>query len=180
MSTPDLDPRLGKIVASHLTSIPDFPEPGILFRDFSPLLASGQPFRELVTGLADHYRGRINAVAGLESRGFILSSPLAVELGIPMIMVRKAGKLPGNVMTESYDLEYGSASIQVQPDTVGHYDKILVVDDLLATGGTAAASVKLLEKAGGHVVEILVLMELVALNGRAALGDIPYQSLLEL
>ena len=176
----DFDPRLGEIIAAHLTSIPDFPQPGILFRDFSPLLASGEPFQELIAGIAQHYRGRINAVAGLESRGFILSSPLAVELGVPMIMVRKAGKLPGHVVGESYDLEYGSASIQVQPETVKGFDSILVVDDLLATGGTAAASVKLLEKAGGRVSEILVLMELKALNGRAHLGSTPFHSLLEL
>lgn len=176
----DIDPRLGEIIAAHLTSIPDFPRPGILFRDFSPLLASGEPFQELISGIAEYYRGRVNAVAGLESRGFILSSPLAVELSVPMIMVRKAGKLPGHVVSESYDLEYGSASIQVQPETVNGFDNILVVDDLLATGGTAAASVKLLEKAGGHVSEILVLMELKALNGRALLGNTPFKSLLEL
>ena len=114
----DFDPRLHQIITSHLAEIPDFPQPGVLFRDFSPLLASGDPFRELIVGIAQHYRGRINAVAGLESRGFILSSPLAVELGVPMIMVRKAGKLPGHVISESYDLEYGSATIQVQPETV--------------------------------------------------------------
>lgn len=97
-----------------------------------------------------------------------------------MIMVRKAGKLPGHVVSESYDLEYGSATIQVQPETVQGFDNILVVDDLLATGGTAAASVKLLEKAGGHVCEIMVLMELKALNGRTHLGNTPFHSLVEL
>lgn len=176
----ELDPQLRQIVADNLKAYVDFPEPGILFRDFSPLLASGEPFRRLIVGIADHYRGRINAVAGLESRGFILSSPLAVELDVPMIMVRKAGKLPGDVLRESYNLEYGSASIEVQPETVGGLDKILVVDDLLATGGTARASVKLLEKAGGQVAEILVLMELTALNGREALENTPYVSLLKL
>lgn len=176
----DFDSRLHEIIVTHLTEIPDFPQPGILFRDFSPLLSSGEPFQELIQGIAQHYRGRINAVAGLESRGFILSSPLAVELGVPMIMVRKAGKLPGHVVSESYDLEYGSATIQVQPETVQGFDNILVVDDLLATGGTAAASVKLLEKAGGHVCEIMVLMELKALNGRTHLGNTPFHSLVEL
>ncbi len=178
--TPELNPELGDIIKSHLKSYADFPHSGILFRDFSPLLASGEPFAKLIAGLADHYRGEINAVAGLESRGFILSAPLAVALEIPMIMVRKAGKLPGDILRESYDLEYGSASIEVQPDTVAGLDKILVIDDLLATGGTAEASVKLLEKAGGKVVEILVLMELQALHGKDVLGDVPYHALLEL
>lgn len=174
------DTGLSEIVATHLTTIPDFPQPGILFRDFSPLLASGEPFQKLIVGIASHYRGRVNAVAGLESRGFILSAPLAVELDVPMIMVRKAGKLPGKVVQESYDLEYGSACIEVQPETVAGRDRILVVDDLLATGGTAAASVKLLEKAGGRVIEILVLMELEELRGREMLGDTAYHALLKL
>ena len=175
-----LDPQLAQIVSEHLNSYLDFPEPGILFRDFSPLLASGEPFQRLIRGLAEHYRGYINAVVGLESRGFILSSTLAVELGIPMIMVRKAGKLPGDVIRTSYALEYGTASVEVAPATVNGLDRILVVDDLLATGGTASASLELLEKAGGHVVEIFALMELVDLGGRAALGDTPFQTLLQL
>lgn len=175
-----LDPELGQIIRNHLKSYTDFPHTGILFRDFSPLLASGKPFAKLISGIADYYRGKINAVAGLESRGFILSAPLAVALEVPMIMVRKAGKLPGDILRESYDLEYGSAAIEVQPETVAGHDKILVIDDLLATGGTAKASVKLLEKAGGHVSEILVLMELKDLHGAEILGDTPYQTLLEL
>lgn len=175
-----MNPELGEIVKSHLKCYAEFPHAGILFRDFSPLLASGAPFAQLISGIAEYYQGRINAVAGLESRGFILSAPLAVALEIPMIMVRKAGKLPGNILRESYDLEYGSAAIEVQPETVQGQDKILVIDDLLATGGTAAASVKLLEKAGGHVSEILVLMELKDLHGATVLGDTPYQTLLEL
>ena len=119
-------------------------------------------------------------MAGLESRGLILAAPLAVALQVPMIMVRKAGKLPGNIIRESYDLEYGSAALEVQPETVAGCDRILVIDDLLATGGTARASVKLLEKAGGHVSEILVLMELRGLHGAEVLGDTPYRALVQL
>lgn len=178
--TQDLDPELGQIITSHLKCYADFPQAGILFRDFSPLLASGKPFDRLISGIAEHYRGRVNAVAGLESRGFILAAPLAVALQVPMIMVRKAGKLPGNIIRESYDLEYGSAALEVQPETVAGCDRILVIDDLLATGGTAQASVRLLEKAGGHVIEILVLMELKDLHGADALGNTPYQALVQL
>ena len=178
--TKDIDPELGRIITSHLKNYADFPQVGILFRDFSPLLASGEPFAQLISGIAEHYRGKINAVAGLESRGFILAAPLAVALQVPMIMVRKAGKLPGNIIRESYDLEYGSAALEVQPATVAGCDRILVIDDLLATGGTARASVKLLEKAGGHVSEILVLMELRGLHGAEVLGDTPYRALVQL
>ena len=107
---------LTRLVLSHLREIPDFPEPGVLFRDITPLLADGGAFTELVDGLADLYRGRIDAVAGLESRGFILAAPLAVRLGIGMITVRKGGKLPGPVIGVDYALEYGRASIEMSDD----------------------------------------------------------------
>lgn len=178
--SPSFDSQLGEIIQQHLKCYADFPHAGILFRDFSPLLASGEPFAKLINGLAKHYEGKINAVAGLESRGFMLSAPLAVALKIPMIMVRKAGKLPGNILRESYDLEYGSAAIEVHPDTVTGHDRILVVDDLLATGGTAGAAIKLLEKAGGHVSEVLVLMELKDLHGSETIAPVPFHALLKL
>ena len=157
---------LTRLVLSHLREIPDFPEPGVLFRDITPLLADGGAFTELVDGLADHYRGRIDAVAGLESRGFILAAPLAVRLGIGMITVRKGGKLPGPVIGMDYALEYGTARMELRPDSVVGGSRVLVIDDVLATGGTAAASVALIEQAGGRVESVCMLMELSGLGGR--------------
>ncbi|WP_296536714.1 adenine phosphoribosyltransferase [uncultured Actinomyces sp.] len=160
---------LTRLVMNHLREIPDFPEPGVLFRDITPLLADGQAFTELVEGLADHYRGRIDAVAGLESRGFILAAPLAVSLGIGMITVRKGGKLPGPVIGVDYSLEYGTARMELRPETVTPGSRVLVIDDVLATGGTAAASISLIEQAGASVEAICMLLELADLGGRRQL-----------
>ncbi|MBO3725333.1 adenine phosphoribosyltransferase [Actinomyces bowdenii] len=161
---------LTRLVLDNLREIPDFPEPGVLFRDITPLLANGPAFVELVDGLADHYRGRIDAVAGLESRGFILAAPLAVRLGIGMLTVRKSGKLPGPVIGVDYDLEYGSARMELRPETVRPGSRVLVIDDVLATGGTAAASISLIEAAGARVEAICMLLELRDLGGRTRLG----------
>ena len=160
---------LTRLVLSHLREIPDFPEPGVLFRDITPLLADGGAFTELVDGLADLYRGRIDAVAGLESRGFILAAPLAVKLGIGMITVRKGGKLPGPVIGVNYALEYGTARMALRPETVTQGSRVLVIDDVLATGGTAAASISLIEQAGASVAAICMLLELSDLSGRRQL-----------
>ncbi|WP_067780817.1 adenine phosphoribosyltransferase [Actinomyces vulturis] len=170
MSTPQpISQHLTDLVLNNLREIPDFPEPGVLFRDITPLLANGEAFRELISGLADHYRGRIDAVAGLESRGFILAAPLAVSLGIGMITVRKSGKLPGPVIGREYKLEYGTACMELRPDSVVDGSRVLVIDDVLATGGTAAASIELLEEAGASVESVCMLMELQALGGRSKL-----------
>ena len=160
---------LTRLVLSHLREIPDFPEPGVLFRDITPLLADGGAFTELVDGLADLYRGRIDAVAGLESRGFILAAPLAVKLGIGMITVCKGGKLPGPVIGVDYALEYGTARMELRPETVTQGSRVLVIDDVLATGGTAAASISLIEQAGASVAAICMLLELSELGGRRQL-----------
>lgn len=161
---------LTRLVMDNLREIPDFPEPGVLFRDITPLLSNGEAFADLVQGLASHYRGRIDAVAGLESRGFILAAPLAVALGIGMLTVRKGGKLPGSVIGVDYDLEYGSARMELRPETVQPGSRVLVIDDVLATGGTAAASISLIEQAGARVEAICMLLELKDLGGRARLG----------
>lgn len=168
-----LPPALTRLVEDNLREIPDFPEPGVLFRDITPLLANGPAFSTLVTGLAEHYRGRVDAVAGLESRGFILAAPLAVHLGVGMITVRKGGKLPGPVIGVDYALEYGTARMEIRPETVPVGQRVLVIDDVLATGGTAAASIELLERSGAEVSAVCMLMELRDLGGRGRLPQHP-------
>lgn len=165
MSVTPIPAELTDLVLDNLREIPDFPEPGVLFRDITPLLANGKAFKQLIDGLAEHYRGRIDAVAGLESRGFILAAPLATALGIGMLTVRKGGKLPGPVIGVDYALEYGTARMELRPDSVHEGDRVLVIDDVMATGGTAKASIQLLEQAGARVEAICVLLELEGLGG---------------
>ena len=166
MTALPLPAELTELVLDNLREIPDFPEPGVLFRDITPLLANGEAFATLIDGLAGHYRGRIDAVAGLESRGFILAAPLAVRLGIGMLTVRKGGKLPGPVVGVDYDLEYGTARMELRPETVVPGQRVLVIDDVLATGGTASASISLLERAGAKIEAVCMLLELAGLGGR--------------
>lgn len=175
MST-ELGDRLGDLIQSNLREIPDFPEPGVLFRDITPLLANGPAFKELIDSLAEHYRGRIDAVAGLESRGFILAAPLATTLGIGMITVRKAGKLPGPVIGVDYQLEYGQARMELRPDSVRAGSRVLIIDDVLATGGTSAAAVELIKRCNAEVVAVAVLLELDALRGREKLPGLLVES----
>ncbi|MDO5746792.1 MAG: adenine phosphoribosyltransferase [Actinomycetaceae bacterium] len=174
-----LPPHLETLVSNNLRHVPDFPEPGVLFRDITPLLANGPAFQELIRCLAQHYKNHIDAVAGLESRGFLLAAPLAVELGVPMLMIRKAGKLPGPLIGMDYSLEYGTARLELQPHSVPQGARVLIVDDVLATGGTAGAAVKLIEKSGAHVAEVFVLMELKDFQGKKQMKDISCQALLE-
>ena len=155
--------------ANLIRTVLDFPKPGIRFRDITPLLANGPAFRELMQILADRYDGRVDAVAGLESRGFILAAPLATMLGVGMLTVRKAGKLPGPVIGIDYALEYGTARMEIRPETVTAGQKVLVIDDVLATGGTAAASIELLERTGAEVEAVCMLLELAELDGRSKL-----------
>ncbi len=172
----ELGPRVAELVTSNLREIPDFPEPGVLFRDITPLLANGPAFQELIGLLADRYRGRVDAVAGLESRGFILAAPLATQLGIGMLTIRKAGKLPGPVIGVDYALEYGTARMELRPDSVTPGQRVLVVDDVLATGGTANASVRLIRQCGAEVAAVAVLLELEALDGRSRLEGLTVES----
>lgn len=171
--THDLGSQIAKLVEDNLSLVPNFPLEGVLFRDITPLFANGTAFADLIDLLAATYRGRIDMVAGLESRGFILAAPLATALGIGMIPVRKAGKLPGPVVGVDYDLEYGSARLEVQPAGVPDGARTLIIDDVLATGGTARAAVDVLEQCGADVVEIAVLLELIDLGGADKLKDIP-------
>ena len=137
------------LVQARLREVQDFPAPGVLFRDITPLIADSEGFGALIDMLADRYRGKVDAVAGLESRGFILAAPLAIALGVGMVTIRKAGRLPGPVVGVDYDLEYGSARMEVQPFTVEDGQRVLILDDVLATGGTANAAFNLVEQAGG-------------------------------
>lgn len=171
---------LAALVDRLLRTVPDFPEPGIQFRDIMPLLADADGFARVVRALADHVHGTVDLVAGMEARGFLLAAPVAVALGAGVVPVRKAGKLPGPVASRSYALEYGSAAVEVQPFTVPAGARVLVIDDVLATGGTAAATVELLEGCGATVVGLSFLVELEALGGRALLPGRPVDALLTL
>lgn len=157
-------------IESLIRTIPDFPIPGILFRDITPLLKNPAGFKALVDLFADNYRSeKIDYVVGIEARGYMIGAPLAYLLGAGFVPVRKPGKLPGTKFTEEYALEYGANSLEIHDDAVGHGQRVLIVDDLLATGGTIAATMRLLSKLGAEVVGVAVLIELAALKGRNAL-----------
>ncbi|MBO1754368.1 adenine phosphoribosyltransferase [Allobranchiibius sp. CTAmp26] len=162
---------IGQVLREHTREIPDFPKPGIAFKDLTPLFADAPAFQQVVDDIAARFDGRVDAVAGVEARGFIIGPPVALALGLPFVAVRKAGKLPGETLSQEYDLEYGSATIEITADAVGAGDRVLVIDDVLATGGTAAAACALLERTGAKVTGIQMLMELAFLHGRDALGE---------
>lgn len=162
----------------HIRQIPDFPKPGILFYDVSTLLAHPEAWRVTVDRLAeivDAYKPDI--LAGIESRGFLVAAPLALKLGLGFQMVRKKGKLPGKTIPYTYDLEYGSDTIEVQEGAIAPGQRVVVLDDLLATGGTMAAAIKLIRQVGGNVTGAASIMELTFLNGRKRL-DVPFKSLI--
>ena len=161
--------RAAQFVTDLTAIVPDFPKPGIVFRDLTPVFANGPALRLITDALAAPFVGRIDAVAGVEARGFVLAAAAAYALGIGVLIIRKPGKLPQAVLSESYDLEYGSATLEVQPNTLPAGSRILVLDDVLATGGTLAASIKLIERAGWDVAGVSVVQELVDLHGRDAL-----------
>ncbi|OFE14513.1 adenine phosphoribosyltransferase [Humibacillus sp. DSM 29435] len=154
------------MVSSRLRDIPDFPKPGVLFKDFTPLLADGPAFARLVRDTATRYDGLVDVVVGIEARGFVLAAAVAYELGLGMVLVRKAGKLPGEVLKESYALEYGTAEIEVHTEAFAPGQRVLVLDDVLATGGTAHACCLLIERAGAQVAAVEVVLELGFLGGR--------------
>ena len=158
-------------LADYIRAIPDFPKPGILFRDITPLLATPPAFREAINQLASHYRGTpIDAVAAAEARGFIFAAPLALELNASFVPVRKPGKLPFNTHTFEYELEYGTDTLQIHVDGVTPGQRVLLVDDLLATGGTIEACCRLVEKAGALVVGCAFAIELNFLGGRGRIA----------
>lgn len=167
----DRHETIAEMVSSRLRDIPDFPKPGVLFKDFTPLLADGPAFGTLVRDTAQRYDGLVDVVAGIEARGFVLAAAVAYELGIGMVLVRKAGKLPGDVLTESYALEYGTAEIEVHTNAFLPGQRVLVLDDVLATGGTACACCLLIDRAGAEVAAVEVVLELEFLGGRERLRD---------
>jgi adenine phosphoribosyltransferase len=161
----------------HIRSVPDFPKPGILFYDISTLLAHPQAWRATVERLAEAVGPhKPDLLVGIESRGFLVAAPLAFTLGSGFAMVRKKGKLPGRTVRYSYDLEYGTDTIEVQEDAIAPGQRVLVLDDLLATGGTMRAAIELVRRQGGDVVGAACIIELVFLNGRARL-DVPVTSM---
>jgi adenine phosphoribosyltransferase len=161
-----------------IRDVPDFPQPGILFRDITPLLANGPLFHRLIDALQRHYQGQIDAVVAIESRGFIFGAPLAYALGVGVVPVRKAGKLPYQTHAAAYSLEYGEATLEIHVDAIGPEQRVLLVDDLLATGGTVRAAADLVERLGATIAGVFVLAELDALDGRARLGDYDVRSLI--
>ena len=158
-------PTTRDLVAPFIRAVPDFPIPGILFRDITPLLGQPAALSAALDWLVDQCAGA-DAVAGIESRGFILGTPVAQRLELPFVPIRKAGKLPAETIARSYDLEYGSATIEMHADAVRPGDRVALVDDLLATGGTAEASIQLILQAGAEVSTVAFLIELPDLNGR--------------
>jgi adenine phosphoribosyltransferase len=157
--------------AALVRDVPDFPQPGILFKDITTLIKDGDAFRQVIGALVNRYRGqKIDRVVGVESRGFIFAGPLAYELGAGFVPVRKPGKLPADVIKTEYQLEYGANTLEVHRDAIEPGQKVLIVDDVLATGGSAAATVKLVEQLGGAVMGIAVVIELGFLNGREKLA----------
>lgn len=161
-----------------IRSIEDYPNPGVTFRDITPLLGDGPAFREAISQISERFsESNIQRVIGVEARGFILGAPIAVALGAGFVPVRKAGKLPWAVVREEYDLEYGSDKLEIHRDAIHPGERILVVDDVLATGGTAAATCRLVSALGGDIVALAVLIELPFLEGRAKLDGIAVEAL---
>lgn len=165
---------------SVIRNVPDFPKEGIGFKDITTLLKDGKAFRKAVDDLCEPYRGKkLDVVVGVESRGFIFGGAVAIELGVGFVPVRKPGKLPAETLKEEYSLEYGVDAVEIHRDSIREGMQVLIVDDLLATGGTAAATVRLVESLGGVVVGVSFLIELSFLGGRKKLEQVPIHVLVD-
>jgi adenine phosphoribosyltransferase len=162
-----------------IRDVPDFPRPGVGFKDITPLLADSEAFAAVVAEIAARVDGPVDLVAGTEARGFILAAPVAIALGAGFVPVRKAGKLPGPTASQQYELEYGTATVEVHPFTVPRGSRVLIVDDVLATGGTADATIRLFEECGAQVVGLSFLVDLRFLGGRARLEGHRVETLLD-
>jgi adenine phosphoribosyltransferase len=175
----DSGPELAAVVANGTIDVPDFPKPGIGFKDLMPLFADGVAFHRVVDGIVEHYgRDSFDVVAGVEARGFVVAAAIAYATGTGVVPVRKAGKLPRKALAATYELEYGEATLEVHEDAFIAGQRVLVVDDVLATGGTAGAALDLVERAGGTVAGFTVLMELAFLKGRERLSPRSVHALL--
>jgi adenine phosphoribosyltransferase len=171
------DDEMTRLVKSWVRDVPDYPQPGVVFKDITPLLGDAKAFSAVIDGLAAAY-GPVDKVVGIEARGFILAAPVACRIGAGFVPVRKKGKLPGATFAQDYELEYGTATLEVLTDAFQPSDRVLVIDDVLATGGTAQATVNLVRRFGAEVAGLAVLIELSFLNGRAKLPDLPVTALL--
>ncbi len=167
-------------IGPFIRTVPDFPKAGIQFKDITTLLQNGPAFKYIIDGWKDRYADKkIDAIVGADARGFIFAGALAYALGLPLALVRKKGKLPHTTISESYELEYGTDTLEMHIDALNKGDRVILVDDLLATGGTMSAAVKLIEKLGAEVVEITCVVELPLLKGREKLAGYPIHTLVE-
>jgi adenine phosphoribosyltransferase len=166
-------------IKNLIRDIPDFPKPGILFRDITPLIADARGLAAVVDQIAEPWLGRVDLVLGIESRGFIIGAPVAYRLGVGLTIARKPGKLPFRTIDETYELEYGSATLQMHEDGLAGHRRVLIVDDLLATGGTAMAALRLVHRLGSEAVGCAFVIELKSLGGRARLDPAPCSALVE-
>jgi adenine phosphoribosyltransferase len=172
------EPALDReLLASRIRGVPDFPQPGVLFRDITPLLADPRAFRHAVDAMAAPFHG-IDHVVAIESRGFILGAPVAYCLGAGLVLVRKVGKLPSETLVEEYALEYGTNTVEIHRDAIRQGERVLIVDDVLATGGTVRAAANLVERLGATVAGISLLIELEFLSGREKLREYDVYSLI--
>lgn len=174
--SPD-SPDLARL-RSLIREIPDYPEPGVVFKDITPVLSDAVGLAAAVARLSAPYHGAVDLVAGIEARGFILGAPVAMALGAGFVPLRKLGKLPGPTVAVGYTLEYGEATLEVHVDALTPGERVLIVDDVVATGGTARAAVDLVRQAGGTVVGLAALLEIDGLGGRSRLGDLPIHTVL--
>ena len=167
-------------IGSFIRTVPDFPKTGIQFKDVTTLLQNGPAFKYIIDGWKERYQDKqISAIVGADARGFIFASALAYALGLPLVLVRKKGKLPHTTISETYDLEYGTDTLEMHIDALHKGDRVVLVDDLLATGGTMSAAAKLIEKLGAKIVEITCVVELPLLKGREKLAAHPIHTLVE-
>jgi adenine phosphoribosyltransferase len=167
-------------LAQHIRNVPDFPKPGIQFKDITTLLLVPEAFRYVISQFKTRYADqKVDGIVGVDARGFIFAASLAHELGLPLITARKKGKLPADTISEEYELEYGTAIVEMHRDSVKPGHSIVIIDDLLATGGTVGAVVRLIERLGGQVTEAAFVVELPPLGGRKRLDPVPVHSLVE-
>lgn len=179
LSAPSVSPSSAAAhVEALLASYPDFPQPDILFRDLNPVFADAVAFRAIIDHLVDAHRGQFDAVAGIEARGFLLAAGVGYAANAAVLAVRKGGKLPGTVLTEEYDLEYGSARLDLEVGQLPAGSRVLILDDVLATGGTILATSRLVERAGYTLTGIGVVLELADLHGRERLGAAPVHAIM--